>query len=449
MRFLDMLRMSAGNLWKRKIRTVLTILGVVIGTASIVVMISIGLGLDKATVEQMSSYGSMTTINVYPNYNGDTQADPTSTYLSLDDVKLFESFDHVDFVSPVLSFSAYGFVGKYTGYMELRGMTVDALDKLNLELEAGHVPNEDDDELCLLYGNQVIIDFYNERSEETYWETGVVPDIDFMNDTVKVVFNMDEYWSYKYPAEGTTPKKPKKYPVATAGVLAGGLEEYGENAYSVLCDISKLEAFLHKVFKKAVIPGQPSTKSGKPYKDMYYQNIVVSVDDMNNVTEVQKAISELGYNASSNMEWLEYSQQQYAYIEAVLGGIGAVAMLVAAISIANTMMMSIYERTKEIGIMKVLGCNMHNIQTMFLLEAAFIGVFGGVFGIGFSFVASKVVNLLSAGGSFMGVSTGMSYIPPWLCLLGIGFAIIVSTIAGFFPSLRAMKLSPLAAIRNE
>lgn len=131
----------------------------------------------------------------------------------------------------------------------------------------------------------------------------------------------------------------------------------------------------------------------------------------------------------------------------MLGGIGAVSLFVAAIGITNTMMMSIYERTKEIGVMKVLGCDLRNIRTLFLMEAGFIGLIGGIIGLVLSFTISAVMNKLAqASEEYM---NGISYIPLWLIGLSLIFAILVGMIAGFFPARRAMKLSPLAAIRNE
>ena len=94
---------------------------------------------------------------------------------------------------------------------------------------------------------------------------------------------------------------------------------------------------------------------------------MVFVDDTANVTTVQQMITDMGFQANSQMEWIEQSQQTYDIIQLVLGGIGAVSLFVAAIGIANTMMMSIYERTKEIGVIKVLGCDMGNIRNMFLI----------------------------------------------------------------------------------
>ena len=173
------------------------------------------------------------------------------------------------------------------------------------------------------------------------------------------------------------------------------------------------------------------------------------MDDMKNVTEVQKIINDMGFQANSNMDWLEQSQKQSNMVQAVLGGIGAVSLFVAAIGIANTMMMSIYERTKEIGIIKVLGCDMGNIRNMFLLESGFIGFMGGVIGIILSYGISFIANKFLSGQFLVGIEGDLSRIPPWLSVSAVGFAIFVGMAAGFFPSLRAMKLSPLAAIRNE
>ena len=122
-------------------------------------------------------------------------------------------------------------------------------------------------------------------------------------------------------------------------------------------------------------------------------------------------------------------KKQFAMVQAVLGGIGAVSLFVAAIGIANTMMMSIYERTKEIGVMKVIGCSLGNIRQMFLLEAAFIGLGGGVIGNVLSFLMSAAINALVKGKE-MGMTTGqISYIPLWLVLVSLGFAMLV----GIFP----------------
>ena len=113
------------------------------------------------------------------------------------------------------------------------------------------------------------------------------------------------------------------------------------------------------------------------------------------------------------------------------------------------MMMSIYERTKEIGVMKVLGCDMGNIRNMFLIESGFIGFMGGTIGVALSYGVSAIVNRFVNMSQSMGLSGDLSRIPSWLSMAAIGFAVFVGMAAGFMPAVRAMKLSPLAAIRER
>ncbi len=292
--------------------------------------------------------------------------------------------------------------------------------------------------------------FYKTTGGDYNWDD--IPDIDLMHDPIIYILDRDAYYSSMgggTDENGKPYKKPKKHLFTAVGMVAGDLDTYNSYSYSTYCDIEELIPLLKKEFKGRVIPGQPTTSKGKPYKELYYTQLVVNVDDMENVTDVAQAISDMGYQAYNDAEWIESNQQQMRMIQAVLGGIGAVSLFVAAIGITNTMMMSIYERTKEIGVMKVLGCDMRNIGSLFLMEAGFIGFLGGVVGLLLSYSLSGGINYLVAQSPDMGMEGGISYIPFWLALLSMGFAILVGMVAGFFPARRAMKLSPLAAIRNE
>ncbi|MBQ7839991.1 MAG: ABC transporter permease [Lachnospiraceae bacterium] len=461
MRILDLLRMSSSSLWKRKFRTVLTILGVMIGTASIVVMVSLGLGLNRATMENIERYGGLTTIEVSEGrgsgYSSGSYAVVTSDSSSddqvmrLDDaaVEQLSKLEYVESVSPILSVNIIAKYGAYQhDWMSVQGMTPEALADLDIEIGDGHLP-ADSTELEFFYGNQVAAEFYNPKTYDyPYYSTGEYP-VDFMTDTVFFIFDRDAYWSSQYDSgtEGTVTQPPKKYLVKTAGVEKPNDENsWSPYGYQVYCNLDALKTTLKRIFRNKAIPGQPTTSSGKPYKELFYSQVKVNVDSIDHVQEVQELIKSYGYEAYSNIEWVESTQKEYANIQALLGGIGAVSMLVAAISITNTMMMSIYERTKEIGVMKVLGCDMRNIQGMFLIEAAYIGFIGGLVGLALSYAISAVINkVMEASGG----TSGLSYIPPWLAVASVIFAVIIGMLAGFLPSRRAMKLSPLAAIRNE
>lgn len=453
MKLSDLLLMSISNLWKRKLRTVLTVLGVVIGITSIVVMMALGNGLKESMMESISNYSSITqiTVNSGRSWNSDGKQQEE---IRLDDalVQELSSMDHVVGVYPKLTVSVLAKSGKYMSWMNLCGMTQEGLASLKLPVGQGELPKEGG-ELTLFYGSSVLTDFYIEKTGiYPYWEKQEVPDIDLMESPIFIIFDTDAYWSSKNSgSDPDTPvtKAPKKYLVKTSGVMEGEPGEWTMNSSNVYCDMEALKIQLKRVFKKNPIPGQPTRKNGKPYNELFYTELVVQVDEMENVQALTTMLQDQGYNAYSDAEWIQSQTEQMNTIQLVLGAIGAVSLLVAAIGITNTMMMSIYERTKEIGVMKVLGCDIRNIQALFLMEAGFIGFIGGIVGIIFSYGLSIVINSLLGASQVMGMTGDICRIPGWLPLLAVLFAIVIGMIAGFLPSLRAMRLSPLAAIRNE
>ena len=451
MRFLDLLTMSINNLRRRKVRTALTVLGVVIGTASVVVMVSLGIGLNALMMEMYSSYGSMTAIEIY-NYgnNGNNGTSDNPLYLTDDTVKEFLRIPHVTSASPVLETNVILKQGVYETNTSINGVTREFMEQI--PLGQGKLPDPKSTEMEFIYGNAVVQWFQNSKTGKGYWDTQELPDIDYMNKPMFVIFDTDAYYQSRSggSGDGTPVKAPKKYLIKTAGVVEGGIDDYNSYAYGVYTDIDQLKTQLKKIYKKNPIPGQPTNKKGKPYSYFIYNQAYVYVDDMENVTTVQKAITDMGFQANSQMEWIEQSQQTYNMIQLVLGGIGAISLFVAAIGIANTMMMSIYERTKEIGVIKVLGCDLRTIRNMFLLESGFIGFMGGVIGVAISYGIGFIMNhFLGIGQIMTGQAGNISRIPLWLAAAAVVFAIFVGMAAGFFPSLRAMHLSPLAAIRNE
>lgn len=471
MRWSDLLRMSISSLKRRKLRTFLTVLGVVIGTASIVVMISLGLGLQESMYAEVEKNGGTTGITVTGKessgmYPGGSSDEEGKKYITDDVIKELRTLGNVKSVEPVYNLSAIALKGRYEGSVELCGMTPEGIQSLNLELEAGgRLPDPGSAQLELLYGNAVLSNFYDKGTGKTYWDTGEAPDIDLKNDSLFLILDQDSYYQSQNTNTGGSsggseggaeagsqgqqpPTAPKKYVVKGSGVIAGGMDNYSMDSFKVYCDLDKLREYLKKEFSGRVIPGQPSTKSGKPYSKFVYSSAKVQADDMENVEELAGTIRSLGYNVETNAEYIDSMKKQFAMVQAVLGGIGAVSLLVAAIGIANTMMMSIYERTKEIGVMKVIGCGLKNIRQLFLLEAAFIGLAGGIIGNILSLTMSVVINMFVSGGS-LGVTGNISFIPVWLLLVSTGFAVLVGTAAGYFPARRAMSLSPLEAIRSQ
>lgn len=473
MNLMELLRMSVSNLRRRRLRTFLTVLGVVIGTASIVVMISLGLGMQQAIYQEIEEYGGMTTMQVSGAGSGDGgmgmfsygAEEESEEYVDDALIQKLCGMDHIVSAEPVYTMSGIFLKGSYEGYAEIMAMTPEGLKDRNIRLSAGTLPKNNSGQLEFVYGNQIITNFMEKGTGRGYWETGELPDIDLAKDPMFLILDQENYSSgqgqdpFSAAAQegsgeeggGNSQKKPlQKHVVRASGLVEGGVDDYGSNAYYAFCDLETLKKTLKKEFSGRTIPGQPQTKNGKPVKEFCYSYAQVKVDDADNIGEVTNQIKAMGYNVQTNEEYMESMKKQMAIIQAVLGGIGAVSLFVAAIGIANTMMMSIYERTKEIGVMKVLGCSLKNIGEMFLMEAAFIGAVGGLIGNVLSFIMSLAINALTSQANMLGSGDmNISYIPVWLVLASVGFAMLVGIAAGFFPARRAMRLSPLEAIRNN
>lgn len=388
-------------------------------------------------------------------------------------MQMFQDMEHVKNVLPQLSFDGNMQSGRYSGYGNLIGVDQSILD--SQELEKGDIPQKGSaGTLQVIAGNQILTGFGYVQGDEyvDYYSTGELPNIDLMTQIrVLQVYNEQAETDVDMQtdngdstgddssdggntdstgddavAQPVEDNSMLNFRIKVAGILAGGVDEYNTYSNSLLVNIDDLKSYLTKNFGKGNIPGQPKP-NGKPMNEWVYSTLVVDVDDASNVDSVMKDIQDMGFSASSNKDLLDSAQKNLQIVELVLGGIGMVAFLVAAIGIANTMMMSTYERTKEIGVMKVLGCDMRDIQKLFLAEAGFIGLIGGIVGLGLTCGVSALINHFAV--SMGGMKGNISVIPWWLALAAVAFSTLMGMVAGYFPARRAMKLSPLAAIHTE
>ena len=442
---IDLALMGIKNLLRRKARTILTVLGVLIGTASIVVMVSLGLGMNKAFEQQLEEYGSLTMIDIYAN-QGMMEGQPsgaTDGQVVLDDetIATIEAIENVEFVIGFKRFDSKIYAGKFENFTSIKAVDFEKLALMDIKLSEGVLPSaEGKNEV--LFGFYAKQNFYDPNSRNPY---GNPPVIDIFNTKIELLPTSQFY-------EG---KRPKGFVLTPTGITSELDYTY---SWDVFMDydtfVNLKEDFERK--NKPVDDGQNGTtndKGGKSTtKENKYDEMKVSVTDMKYVQDVQAQIKEMGYEAYSLTDALESMKKTSGLIQAILGGIGAVSLFVAAIGITNTMVMSIYERTKEIGVMKVIGAQLKDIKRLFLFEAAMIGLIGGIFGIAISYGISMIINTILSG---MNGDTGyygpalLSDIPLWLSLSGMGFSTLIGLIAGYYPAVRATKLSALEAIRTE
>ena len=182
-----------------------------------------------------------------------------------------------------------------------------------------------------------------------------------------------------------------------------------------------------------------------------YTTVTVKVARPQDIEEVEKKITDMGFSAFSVADLLKNQRRAFILLDLLLGLVGSIALTVASLGIVNTMVMSILERTREIGVMKAIGASDQDVRWIFLIEAALIGLMGGLFGIALGWGVGRVIN---AGANYYLRTQGeaaanLFLIPWWLIAGGLAFALLVSLLAGSFPASRAAKLDPIQALRHD
>ncbi len=430
----DLLATAFLNLWRRKMRAFLTVLGMVIGVASIVVMVSLGIGIKQATIDSYAGTGSLTTIRVNSwSYveNGNGGGSSRETELNKKSVSTFKQIEGVQTVMPLVNI--YGMLksGRYATDAAILGITPEDAEDFGLELSEGELPGSGGSTTYdMVLGAWALSNFYDPMTYRQAIDSNGNPKVT-SSSRMQLTFDYRNiYQSQMDYSSDDTEQTPlgSYYKINVTGVMSQDNNDY---SYYCLMDIDALE----KLAK--------ANKDYVNYDNNSYDTVLVKCTSIDYVKSVKTAIEEMGYGTYSLQDAVEAAEESTKNVQYLLGAIGGVALLVAAIGIMNTMMMSIFERTKEIGIIKVLGCRIDNIAGLFLAESAYIGLFGGALGLGLSFGISGILNQIL-------VHSGLrSIIPAYLAFGAVGFSIVVALIAGMYPAIRAMKLSPLAAIRNE
>lgn len=458
MRLLDLFKMARENLFRRKTRTALTILSIVIGTVSIVLMIALGIGIQENVQQQFDSFGSL---NVLQVGKGQTAA-KTSRFFENEtvqgltdvDIQLLESIEGVEVVAPTIQTSARLLTPNYESYVTLVGFEPYLMEQFGFKVKAGRLL-QDDLRFEAVFGDKALEGFRKiasdnpnaaiqrpEEEEEAYDPMqitfGPPPTKEYpfepLEERLKLTFEMPTGENAANDLSG------KLHSISGAGVLTEGdmMKDYNVYVSLKLLD-NMLESY--------------NESRGYNYTTSYSQ-IMVKVEDMKQINAVQTEIENNGYSVFSLMSILDTITKTLDILQIALGAIGGISLLVAGIGITNTMVMAITERKKEIGVMKVIGATIVDIKRLFLLEAALIGMLGGFFGIALCVGISKLISspgfgrAMSGGDGGEGLSFTFS-IPFWLIASGLVFTTMIGLISGYLPALKAMKSSALEAIRND
>jgi len=469
MKWNDILITGLHNLLRRRLRSALTMLGVVIGTCAIIVTLSLGYGAEEAQMQLMEESTNLKLIQVYPyySYSGDTTSGSGRRITKITDsvVRQIERMSGVEAATPVVSFYPNAtlklLTGEYEAYAYLTAVEPEDFYSL-VEMESGSGFTKRTDKMEFVLNEVYMMEFKDPDKDEgeyidtwTYLTEGIplpTPPVRWLNSA----FTLQMAW-YDHTnidtVTGQAALKTQDSEARCVGTFRADANDWTFSSGPVV-NLDWLQR-LQRENKDLMETLGVSADSLKNYENVYV--LAKSVD---HVEQLVKDLNDLGVQCYSPMDYVNTFKEQLATMQAFLGIIGAISMLVAALSIANTMMMSIYERTREIGVMKVLGCSLGNIRAMFLCEAAYIGLFGGLAGVGASYALSWALNNVSwlqqaissvMAGSVLFAEEGsmVSLIPPalaagtWLGVVG------VSILSGISPAQRAMRLSSLAAIRDQ
>lgn len=434
----DLFRYGCTNLFRRKTRTILTALSMAVGVMCIVVLISVGLGYEQAYRESIEAMGSLTKIDVTPA-NSDYGR---TAVLNEKAVEAFRGIDGVEAVTPVLQQSAYIATGNFVNMVRVYGIDLSTAESFMLTPERGTIAEEGTHlHPEVMFTDDVSAGLANKAKD---WEPALDEDgnplVDLLEAPVRMTFDYSNLTGEaKADTDGRALPSGNLYNLRVTGICSTLNNNFTSSAFMAYDRLEEMVQANANYLGAATETKTAEEKANGPTYDLVW----VKVKNVNDVQRIVKLIRDTGLNTYSLNDMLETVRTQSRQIQGMLGALGAIAVLISAICVANTMMMSITERTREIGVLKVLGTVRRDISRMFLTEALIVGVIGGAAGLVLSFVAKWLIPVLFASQELRCV------LPWWLAICGVLFSGCVAIAAAWIPARKATLISPNEAIRSE
>ncbi|MFA6423508.1 MAG: FtsX-like permease family protein [Patescibacteria group bacterium] len=397
MKTIDALRLSFGNMRRTKFRSFLTISGVIIGISSILLLVSLGLGLEKITTNQVADMDSLLTMTI--TQKKETASLEAGSKITDKTINQIKNIENVKNVSPMISIVSSVIIQNTSS----EAFTI-GIKKENLKQEIS----------AISYGTE----FKNQNdvviSRSLADSISITPEKLIGQDAVIKLVDLEN------PVENTSNENTE------LKVKISGIEE-GQNGNFIYTPLDLIT---------------------KTQKDIVYSSLKVRVNAKENIDQISQEIKTLGYEVTTVKELIDQIEKVYFIIQIILAVFGAIGLLVATLGIINTMTISLIERIKEIGIMKAIGASDSDVKKIFLFESMLIGLFGGIFGVliaygigtGFNSLLSMFVKDSSQN------SLQLFVISYKFSIIMIAFSVFISILAGIYPAMRAKKLNPLEAL---
>jgi len=482
MSFLDILQLALRNLRQAKLRAVLTTMGVIVGVAVIVTMMSFGLGLQRNMLDRFKALDFFNEIQVFGQglstlagldrssrgpegeRRNDRRSDKSPTRI-LDDagIKEIAAIPGVAYVEPSVSFNVFvrsngklrsSFVGGANIPNAATRFQHFAAGKMISSPTAGEA----------VVSERFIKDFGFEKPADAIGKTLelLAPPSENKKDTEEE--DTPNFFGIPLDDPGLDESNPdvETKTFRIAGVLGEIKEGVGQGGLRGLFPGAQIYVPLQMAHDWSVQHRSPmgqvalalARRGGNlgEGQNEGYEAAVVRVTDPKHLTEVRQKLTEKGFGSFSIVDEIDQIRTVFLIIDSVLGLLGGISLLVASFGIANTMIMSILERTREIGIMKAIGAEDREIKLIFFVEAAVIGVLGGIVGVLIAWGIDGVANRLAY--RFILKPQGASFIdffslPIYLSVGAILFALVVSILAALYPASRAARIDPVRALRHD
>ena len=451
MRISDYIGQACGNLWKKKLRTFLTTSGVVIAIGALVCMFAFGQGVQRNVTEQFNKLDLLNYVNVYARGSGrhgrphhdpdegggppmesgvpDANAPRLDTAF-MEDVKKIAG---VETAFAELRFPAQIRLGDKEQFVLVQVLSADVCRPMPLRAGRCYDSNEP---------NGLII------SESLIQRLGVNEPSQAVGRPIEVAtltldLSLSTLWRMVFSSgDQALPIARETHRFTITGVAErmpfGGMGD----AYiqpEAAGRMRKLSVTSISDFFR------PTGEAAN------YPSVTVKVRSVRDVGPVKKELETRGYRTWALADQLGEIRIGFLIMDMVLIAIGMIGVTVASLGIINTMVMSILERYREIGIMKAVGATDGDVQRIFLFESGGIGLLGGLFGLILAWIVSVVINEVVNAIMSRHAAPRMEYFsfPWWLCLGAISFSILVSLIAGILPTRRAARVDPVVALRHD
>lgn len=419
MRTTDLLALALGNVSRARLRSVLTILGVAIGTALVVLLIALASGAEDNVKRSIFSIGDLRVVTVQPFQPGATGLTAVPRTITDDAVAKFRRIAHVD--------------GVYRQFDAPLGTIVEGGEDAAIRpqgIDPGAPVDRDD----LIAGRHIAAKDTGVAVIPSNIAKLIAPTpADAVGKTVTMrIGGAVKIGQTRIAGSGT----PRDHRVTVVGVF----DERNTSQTSVRIPLD--DAIAAAAENRGLTPESMRATTG-------YSGVALETSGSEFVADVVTAVQEAGYSAFSLKQVIEQIDQGFGVFRGILAGIGGVALLVAAIGIANTMIMAVLERTREIGIMKAVGAAPNDIRMLFLAEAGTVGVLGGAIGLALALAGGRLIEEVIRQLNPRSSPSGIFLVDLPLALGALVLALAVSLLAGFLPSRRAMRMSALSALRYE